>query len=368
MTHEVRRTLLLGLVLLLSANLAFAQGIVTGSISGAVQDQQGAVIQGAKVTAREVDTNRVFTTESDATGRFSLRALPVGTYNVTLEAASFSKLNVAGVVVSVAKETSLGAQALGVGTTDVINVESTPPLVESSTTQISTTFSNRQVADLPIGTGFDSLALLVPGVAPAGDNAFGNTNGAAISSNGQRTRSNNFMIDGQSNNDNSVSGPQFFFGNPDAVAEFQVITNYSAEFGRNMGSVVNFVTKNGTNNFHGTLFEFHQNSLLDSLKNEEKNSNFGFCEPGQTTGCTPVGDPARVVDNKFGGTIGGPVVKDKLWFFTGLYWQRTRSAGLTFSSAPQMTPTAAGLATLQAAYPGSVPVAALTTLGPLNIP
>src|SRR5262245_49863521 len=97
MKHEVRRTLLLGLVLLLSASLAFAQGIVTGSMSGSVHDQQGAVIQGAKVTAREVGTNREYATESDAEGRFSLRALPVGTYNVAVEAANFSKLNVANV-------------------------------------------------------------------------------------------------------------------------------------------------------------------------------------------------------------------------------------------------------------------------------
>ncbi len=380
MNQKISSTLLLGLVLLLSASLAFAQGVVTGSISGTVQDQQNAVIQGAKVTAREMGTNREFSAESDATGRYSLRALPVGNYNVTIEAANFNKVLVGGVVVSIAKETSLGAQILAVGSSgDVVNVESTPPLVEGTTTQISTTFTNRQVAELPIGTGFDSLALLVPGVAPAGDNAFGNTNGAAISSNGQRTRANNFMIDGQSNNDNSVSGPQFFMGNPDAVAEFQVITNYSAEFGRNMGSVVNLVTKNGTNNFHGTAFEFHQSSLFDSLKNEEKNPQQGFCAAGAdpngpdglpNTGdeCNVPGDPSLLIDNKFGGTIGGPVIKDKLWFFTGLYWQRTRTSGGVFNSTPQLTPTPAGIATLQAAYPGSASVAALAVLSPHNLP
>lgn len=367
MKHEVRRTLLLGLVLLLSASLAFAQGIVTGSISGSVQDQQGAVIQGAKITARETGTNREFTTESDAEGRYSLRGLSVGTYNVTIEAANFSKLNVANVVVNIAKDTTLGPQALSIGTTDVINVESTPPLVEASTTQISATFGSREVTNLPVGTGFDALALYVPGVASAGDNGFSNNNGADISANGQRGRANNFMIDGQSNNDNSIAGPQLFIGNPDVLTEFQVITNYSAEFGRNTGSVINYVTKNGTNNFHGTLFEFHQTQLFDSLRNEEKSSVFGFCAPGEdpnVTGCTPVGDPPREIDNKFGGTIGGPIVRDKMWFFASQYWQRNRTAGSEQNSAPSLTPTPAGIAALQAAYPGNVAVAALATIGP----
>ncbi len=369
MKRAVGRTLLLGLVLLLSASLSFAQGIVTGSISGTVQDQQGAVIQGAKITTREVGTNREFTTETDATGRFSLRALPIGTYNVSIEAANFSKLNVGGVVVNIAKDTSLGAQTLTIGATDVINVESAPPLVESSTTQISATFSSRDVATLPVGTGFDALALYVPGVASAGDNGFSNNNGADISANGQRGRANNFMIDGQSNNDNSIAGPQLFIGNPDVLTEFQVITNYSAEFGRNTGSVVNYVTKNGTNNFHGTAFFFHQNSFFDSLRNEEKSPLFGFCAPGEdpnVTGCAPVDSPFREIDNKFGGTIGGPIVKDKMWFFASQYWQRNRTAGSEQNSAPNLTPTPAGIAALQAAFPGNIAVAALDAIGPYS--
>ncbi len=369
MKHEVRKTLLLGLVLLLSVSLAFAQGIVTGSISGAVQDQQGAVIQGAKITAREVGTNREFATESDAAGRFSLRALPVGTYNVIVDAANFSKLNVVNVVVNIAKDTSLGSQTLSVGTTDVINVESTPPLVEASTTQISSTFSNREAIDLPIGIGFDALALYVPGVASAGDNGFSNTNGADITANGQRGRANNFMIDGQNNNDNSIAGPLLFIGNADVLGEFQVITNYSAEFGRNTGSVINYVTKSGTNNFHGTLFEFHQNSIFDSLRNEEKSTVFGFCAPGEdpvATGCTVIDAPFREIENRFGGTFGGPVIKDKFWFFGSQFWQRNRTSGNLFTSAPNVTPTPAGITALQAAYPGNIAVAALAAIGPFS--
>ncbi|HXE92163.1 MAG TPA: TonB-dependent receptor [Terriglobales bacterium] len=371
MTRKLSSILAIGMTLLLGANLAFAQGIVTGTITGTVEDQQGAVISGATVTAREVNTNREFKTESDATGRFSLRALPVGTYRVSIEAANFNKLTLEQVPVNIARDTDLGARTLTVGATEVVNVESTPPQIESTTTQISSTFQSKDVTTLPVGTGFDSLALLVPGVASAGDAGFSNNNGADISANGQRGRSNNFLVDGQSNNDNSIAGPLLFIGNPDVVGEFQIITNYSAEFGRNVGSVINYVTKNGTNAFHGTLFEFHQNSLFDSHTNEEKSGVFGFCQSGQdpvTTGCTPVEKAPKYIDNKFGGTIGGPIVRDKMWFFASQYWQRIRTAGATFSSAPFSTPTPAGIAALQAAFPGNTAVAALSTFGPYSVP
>ena len=159
-----------------------------------------------------------------------------------------------------------------------------------------------------MGNSFDSLALFVPGVATAGDASFSNNNGAELSVNGQRARSNNFQIDGQSNNDNSIGGPDIFFGNQDAIAEVQVVTNYDAEFGRNTGAVVNYITKAGTNAFHGTAFEIWDGSTFDSLTNQEKNPLFGFCplESHPSTGCTAP-TVSRFVENRFGGTIGGPI-------------------------------------------------------------
>jgi len=186
--------------------------------------------------------------------------------------------------------------------------------VESTTQQISDSFSYTQAASLPVGNTFDSLALFVPGVASSGDAGFSNNNGAELSVNGQRSRSNNFQIDGQNNNDNSIGGPSIFFGNQDAIAELQVVTNYSAEYGRNMGAVVNYITKSGTNAFHGTAYESWQGSLFDSLKNEEKSPLFSgpnglpFCAPGQTASATTCEKPVvpRFVDNRFGGSVGGP--------------------------------------------------------------
>ncbi len=380
MEYDFRRkstALFIGLLLLLTSTLAFGQGIVTGSISGTIQDQQQAVVSGAKVTAKNTETNQEYTTETNSVGAFSVLSLPVGTYTVTIEAAKFQKLRLTNVPVTVARDSNMGIKTLTIGTEEVVNVESTPPLVETTTTQISTSFESRKVADLPIGNGFDLLALFVPGIAPAGSQGFSNNNGADISANGQRGRSNNFMIDGQQNNDNSVAGPSLFIGNQDVIAEFQVITNYSAEFGRNTGSVINTITKSGTNSFHGTAYEYHVNkSVFDSYANEEKSELFGFCPPGtfeagpdgipgnlDDPGCS---DPelSRVINNRFGGTIGGPVLKDKLWFFGSAHWERLRAAGGAESSGTSLTPTPTGLAQLAAAFPGNAAVAALQTIGP----
>jgi outer membrane receptor protein involved in Fe transport len=362
-------TLFIGLLLILTSTFAFGQGIVTGSISGVIQDQQQAVISGAKVTAKNNETNQEFTSETNSVGSFSLRGLPTGTYNVTIEAPKFQKLRMTNVPVTVARDSALGIKTLTIGTEEIVNVESTPPLVETTTTQISTSFESRKVADLPIGNGFDLLALFTPGVVTAGSAGFSNSNGADVSANGQRGRSNNFMIDGQQNNDNSVAGPSIFLGNQDVISEFQVITNYSAEYGRNTGSVINTITKSGTNNFHGTAYEYHFNqSVFDSYANQEKSEIFGFCAPGvsSATGCDDPVLPSRI-NNRFGGTIGGPVLKDKLWFFGSAHWERDRQGGSIENSGTSITPTPTGLTQLAAAYPGNAGVAALQAIGPYSV-
>jgi hypothetical protein len=317
---------LLGVTLLL-AEAAFGQGIVTGSIVGTVQDPQGAVVPGAKVTAKDAATNREFTGQTNSSGTFALRGVAIGSYNVRIEAGKFRVYEVQGVRVNAGTDAQVGVVQMTVGSiSETLTVEGTPPLVEATTDQLSQTFSSAETADLPIGNNFDSLALFTPGVAPAGDAGFSNTNGAGIVANGMRGRANNFEIDGQGNNDNSIGGPSIFFGNQDAIQEIQVITNYSAEYGKDSGSVVNYITKAGTNEFHGTAFEFWQGSFADSLENQEKSTLFGFCGPGLTTGCT---NPhvTHYVDNRFGGTVGGPVVKDKIWFFGSTNIERQRIGG-----------------------------------------
>src|SRR6266404_9817348 len=308
---------LLGLLaLIFAAAFAMAQGIVTGSISGTVEDAQGAVVTNAKVTAKDTATNREYSGDTGGTGLFTLRAVPPGTYTVTIEAPNFRKYENKGVVVNVGSAADLGHVKMEVGSnSETLTVEGgSAPLIETSTQQITAIFDSQKARDLPVGNTLDSLALFVPGIATAGDAAFSNNNGAEISVNGQRARSNNYQIDGQNNNDNSVGGPSIFFGNQDAISELQIVTNYSAEYGRNMGAVVNYVTKGGTNAFHGSAYEIYNGSRWDSLTNESKSALFGWCQQGQvSTDENPCSTPfvPRVVDNRFGGTVGGPVLKDK---------------------------------------------------------
>ncbi len=183
-----------------------------------------------------------------------------------------------------------------------------------------------------------------------------------------RGRSNNFQIDGQANNDNSVAGPSIFLSNPDVVGEVQVVSNnFGAEYGRNSGTVVNYVTKSGTNAFHGSGFEFNQGNWSFSHQNGQKNPLLGFCATGQdplTTGCQVPKIP-RFVENRFGGTFGGQVIKDKLWFFASYQNDRQRADSSATSSS--LTPTPAGIQALAAAFPGNNAVTALQQFGPFGI-
>jgi hypothetical protein len=355
------------LTLLFAASFAMAQGIVTGTISATVEDAQGAVVGNAKVTARDVATNREITGQTTDAGFFVLRGVPPGTYVVTVEAPNFRKYENKGVVVNVANETAIGRIKMEVGSgTETVTVEGTAPLVQTDPSSAGGNFTTAQAADLPIGNGFDMLALFTPGVVDSGSNGFSNSNGASLNVNGQRGRSNNFQLDGQQNNDNSVAGPAIFFGNQDAIAEVQVLTNYSAEYGRNTGSVVNYITKNGTNAFHGTAYEVYDGSWADSLGNQDKSGLFGFCVAGGPPGCTPPVIP-RSVDNRFGGTIGGPIKRDKLWFFGSANLERQRVGGGNNSSGSLISPTLAGLDQLNAAFPGNPAVGVLTSIGPSSV-
>jgi hypothetical protein len=197
--------------LILSATFSLAQGIVTGSISGTVEDAQGAVVPNATVTVTHVATNRVFTTQTNSSGMIALRDLPTGSYDLKIAVPSFRVYESKNLVVAVGRDTSVGTVKLLVGaSTESVTVEGTAPLIEATTDQISGTFSTEKVASLPMGNTFDSLAMFLPGVVTVGDASFSNNNGAEMSVNGLRARANNFQIDGQSNNDNSIAGPSIW--------------------------------------------------------------------------------------------------------------------------------------------------------------
>jgi len=341
-------------VCLMFATSGFAQGIATGSISGTVIDPAGAVVPGAKVTAVSAATNQTSVTETNEAGLFSFRSVPPGFYKVTVEAKSFRTVTLDKIDVTVSHESALGEVKLELATHvgEALIVEGGTPIIETTSAQVTTSFDNKAVADLPLNGGYDMVTLLIPGVADTGSNSFSNNNGASFSSNGLRGRSNNFQIDGQSNNDNSVAGPSIFLGNQDALDEVSVITNdFSVEYGRASGSIVNYVTKSGTNEFHGSAFEYYTGSRWDSHDNLE-------------LGTDPL---PRYVENRFGGAFGGPIKRNKAWFFFSPYFDRVRSAGGTSSTGSNVTPTPAGLTALAAAFPNSAGAKALATIGPYAV-
>jgi outer membrane receptor protein involved in Fe transport len=365
-----RSAVFVAVLWLLGAAFLLGQGIVTGSVSGTVLDPQGAVVEGASVRATQLETNSVFTTSSSKAGVVQFSSLPPGTYSVVVEMKGFTSYSAANVRVEVGKDTALGPINLKVGnTSETVTVEGgTAPVVESTTDQLSETFDSKQVASVPLGNTYDSFVLFSAGVATAGSAAFSNNNGAELSVNGQRARSNNFQLDGQNNNDNVIGGSSIFFGNQDTIAELQVVTNFDAEYGRNMGGVVNYITKSGTNAFHGTGFEFWQGDTFDSLQNQEKSPIFGFCPAGvsPSTGCAKPVVP-QFVQNQFGGTVGGPIMRDKVWFFGSTNFERERPGGNPFSASSSLTPTATGIQQLEAAFPNNPGVAALAQFGPETV-
>ncbi|MBW4027208.1 MAG: TonB-dependent receptor [Acidobacteria bacterium] len=352
-------------------SLLWSQGITTGGIAGTVVDPTGAVVQGAKLAAVNVETGAKFTQQSQADGNFSILNLPIGQYDLTIDAAGFNSIRLQKVKVVVG-QSQIGKQVLKPGASQTVEVtDESAALLNTTDSQISTIFSSQQLSNLPLQGGFDAVALLQPGVVLTHASSFSNNNGASFSSQGQRGRSNNFELDGQSNNDNSVAGPQVFFSNQDALAGVQVITNdFSAQYGRNTGSVVNYLTKSGTNQIHGSAFEYYEGNWGESFAQNQKDPSLGFCATGQdpvTTGCAlPV--LQRFVQNRFGGTLGLPIIKDKLWGFGSTYFSRNHAGGgLSISGPSNLTPTPNGLQQLQAAFPNNPAVAAMVNSGPYSI-
>jgi hypothetical protein len=350
---------------------AHAQGIITGGISGVVADPTGAVIPGASITATNASTNSTAKAVSGKGGEFSFANLPVGTYTLFILANGFSGATVQGVLVTSGRDQAIGIQKLNTtGAPEVIQVSAAANILETSQAQVTTTFDAQQLTNLPVGSagGFDELALLIPGVVNTHMDNFSNTNGAGISSNGQRGRANNFELDGQSNNDNSVTGPQVFFSNDEALQEVQIITNnFSAQYGRNMGSVVNYITKSGTNTWHGSAVYKYSGDFTSSRQTGvSKGPQFGFCAAGQTPaadGCLATVVP-RYVSNWWGGTLGGAIIKNKLFAFGSTYFQHFTEFGALTTSGVNLYPTTAGLTQLANAFPNNNGVTILQQVSP----
>ena len=319
---------LVGLVFM--ATMATAQ-TTTGNLQGVVQDPNKANVAGATVKITNADTGVTKETTTNDEGFYRVTNLiPSEHYKVEVTAPGFAVTTVENVVVRLATENTADVQLGLQGATGTVQVTAEQPLIQTTQNQLSTAYTPRQLQQLPINGGLlDNIALLTPGVVTPGDADF--TNGVGISANGNRGRSNNFQIDGQDNNDNSVAGPSTFISNTEAVGEYQIITNnFSAEFGRNSGAQINIITKPGTNEFHGSLFEYYRGQTLRARDNLDKKAgaayNFlvskGFT---QYQGLANRQGEDPYDRHRFGGAIGGPIKKNKAFFF--VTYQRDRQTG-----------------------------------------
>src|SRR5258708_26060420 len=253
---EMRRkahdfTVVLVVILALVVCIPSFGQVVKGSISGSATDPQGAVVPGATVTATNTETGVAYTTTTDSAGIFRINAIPAGTYNVTIKADKFKTAETKTVSVSAGGETGLGKIGLTIGETGTtVEVTGVAPLVDTTSAQVTNTFSGETLATfagIQENQGLDRLALFVPGVVSVRSQSFSNTNGAGFSSDGQRGRNNDQEVDGQNNNDNSVGGPALFVSDTNFVQQYVLITNnFGPEYCRNGGSVVNLLTNAGT--------------------------------------------------------------------------------------------------------------------------
>src|SRR5258706_5171002 len=261
-------------LLILSALTTVAQE-TTGTLRGTVVDATGAVVPNASVTVTNDATGAAQTKQTSGEGVFEFTKLDPGSYTLDVSATGFKRsLNKSvSVKLGIVNPIDVKLEAGNVAETVTVTA-TTEEVIQRDQSQISTTIETRKIQDLPsnaAGSGLDTLALLAPGVVP--NNSGGvNTNGTGLSVNGNRARSNNFQIDGSDNNDLSVAGPALFVDAQDSLQEYQVITNnFSAQYGRNQGAIINLVTKGGSNDFHGSLFEYHRdNKVLNSLDNFER--------------------------------------------------------------------------------------------------
>ena len=341
---------------LVNQRISYAQ-VSKGSISGSLVDPQGASVPDASLKIVNKATNETVTVTSDSAGLFRFALLSIGTYRLEISKSGFNKMVVDNIEVTLGADRGIGSIGLQVGeVSTTVEVSSGQPLMETTEAQVTNAFSTSDLSSFPgvaENQGLDFLALTLPGVASTRDSGFSNTNGVGFAVNGIRGRNNDQQLDGQNNNDNSVGGPGLTLSDPHFVDEYQIITNnFGPEYGRNSGSVVNVSTKAGTNNVHGEVYGTESNSVLDSLSNTQK----------AFEGLTKV---PRFNDEFTGGTIGGPLVADHLFFFGG-FDNEIVSQQQVFASG-LVTPTPAGLATLAACFPNSTAVKELEKFGPYGV-
>ena len=292
-------------VLFLQSRSAYSQ-VDEGSITGTVQDPSGAVVPNAQVTLVNTDQGITLQTKSNATGNYTFSPVRVGHYTITVTAQGFSKTTQKNLTVNVAQVLQVNVVVKPGGTTETVEVNTAPPELQTQEASVGQVIGATEVNDLPLnGRNFTFLAQLGAGMQTPQADTRGNAQNGAFSANGLRPSQNNYLIDGIDNNSNNVdflNGTNYVILPPvDAIQEFKVQTaDFSAELGRSAGAVLNATIKSGTNNIHGTVWEFFRNDKLDAADYFENNT-------GQPKG--------KLRQNQFGASFGGPIIKNKTFIF-----------------------------------------------------
>src|SRR5690349_3272740 len=307
------------LLFVLLLNAVVSAQTFRGTILGTVTDPNGAVVSGAKISVKNTSTGLERSTTTDDAGNYTVAELPVGPYEVRVEQTGFVSSVVSNVTVEVSAERRVDVQLNVAGAQTLVTIAPNVQ-VETTSNMLGGTITTKAAEDLPInGRDFTKFLVMVPGATgdPSGATDSPGSFGL-FSANGNRGRANNYLLDGTDMNDGYRNLPAIneagVFGTPatilpiEAISEAAIISNFEAEFGRNSGAIVNIVTKSGTNDFHGSLFEFFRNNKLDAR-------NFFNPEPDPQT---------QFRNNQFGGAVGGPIKRGRTFFYFAYEGQRER--------------------------------------------
>jgi hypothetical protein len=348
--------LLLGV---LATGVAWAQ-TSNGTLVGSVIDPTGAVVTKATVSAVSSQYGQPHETHTDSAGTYRLESLQPGIYAVTIVAPGFETITVTGAVINGSLTTTINGKLKLAAAQQTIEVQATAgQTIDTQSGQLGENISRQEVAELPyFSLNPAELALTLPGVqdSPVGKGKIApdaQTNGIAYSVNGTRPRANNFLIDGQDDNDYGLTGQAYQPINYGAIQEVAILTNaYGAEYGRGGGSVTNYIYRSGTNNFHGDVWEVNRNSAVAAIPAQDAVANTVTQNPYDN-------------ENTFGFDVGGPLKKDKLFAFGTAQWDRERLA----ATGPVFNlPTAAGIATLKSLEPNANISLFLNAIGSVESP
>jgi len=325
-SHFLLFAAFLALVSLIAIPSANAQS-TSGRVRGTVTDASGGAVVGVVVILVNTGTNVTREATTSATGEYLFLEVPVGHYEINLNQTGFKKFVRKDIAVDLNTVVSIDIALQVGGSTEVVEVTGEPPVIDTTTTQLGAVVGAREVTELPLNARDTyQLLQLQPGVQSqlGNDLFYGSDKPGVVTVNGGRGRSNNYSVNGGDGNDLFANLPAVQ-PSPDTIEEFRVITNsFDAEYGRNSGSVVNVVTKSGTNDFHGSVFEFFRNTVLNA-------------KPFTTT---TVSKP-DFQQNQFGGTLGGPIKKDKTFFFASYEGRRIKQ-GILSSAVPLPTSSQLG--------------------------